>query len=123
MGDKTKRESNESQAKPDPPGSLPEMVIDQGRYRADHEADTEPNQLSLHEKIDVAMTVSRERAGAEKHDDADNEHAKNSQEQKIGALAMHLVSWWRRHWRTKVPSIRAIRARQGERRCPRSMFH
>ena len=118
----TKGESDEGQAEPDPPRPLPEMVVDQGRHRADNKADAEPDHLSLHEKIDVAVTVARERTGAEKHDDADDQHAENGQEQEISTLAMHLVSRRRRHRRTKVCRS-AISARRGERLYIRSIFH
>jgi hypothetical protein len=85
-----KRESDEGQAEPDPPRPLPEMVVDKGCHGADNEANAEPDHLSLYEKIDVTVTVARERTRAEKHDDADDQHAENCQEQKIGTLAMHL---------------------------------
>ena len=65
------------------------MVIDQRSHRADHKSDAEPNRLSLHEKINVSVTVPRKRAGAEKHDDADDQHSQHSQEQEISALTMH----------------------------------
>src|ERR1044071_4651966 len=83
VGHEAKREGDERQAKPDPPGPRPKMVIDDGCYGADNEANSEPSHLSLHKKIDVTMTVARERARAEKHDDTDDQHAKNCQEQEI----------------------------------------
>jgi hypothetical protein len=85
----TKRERNEGEAKPDPPGPQPEMVIDDGTNRADDKSHTQPDRLALDEKIHVAMAVFRKSARAGKHDDADGEHPQNSQAQKISALAMH----------------------------------
>ena len=53
------------------------------------ETDPEPERLAFDEKINVAVTVARECAGAEKHDDADDQHRQHSEKQKISALAMH----------------------------------
>src|SRR2546428_401954 len=37
------------------------------------------------------MAVARESAGAEKHDDADHQHAQHSNEQNVSAFAMHYL--------------------------------
>src|SRR5205085_9719105 len=81
---------DEREREPDPPRPQPEMVIDHRRHRADDETDAEPDRLAFHEEIHVAMAVLRERARAEKHDDADDQHPQHSQEQEVSALAMHL---------------------------------
>src|SRR2546430_5801980 len=90
MRDETKRERDESEPEPDPPGPQPEMIIDNSGDGADHESHAQPDRLAFHEKIHVAMAVLRERARAEKHDDADDQHPQDSQEQKVSALAVHL---------------------------------
>src|SRR4051812_11350920 len=89
MRHETKRQRDEREREPDPPGSQPEMVIDDRRRRADDEADAEPGRLAFHEKIHVAMAVLRERACAEKHDNPDDEHPQDSEEQEVSTLAMH----------------------------------
>src|SRR5262245_8999951 len=66
------------------------MVVDQSRRSTYDEPKTEPNCLSLHKKINVTMTVAGESTRAKEHDDANDQHAQNGQEQKIGTLAMHL---------------------------------
>src|SRR5437660_6303078 len=89
MRNETKRKRREGESEPEPPRPLPEMVIEERSDRADREPHPEPDRLALNEKINVAMAVPRERARAEKHHDPDDEHAENSEEQKVSALAMH----------------------------------
>src|SRR5256885_1731042 len=91
MRDETKRKGDEREREPDPPGPQPEMVIDDRPDRADYEPDAEPDDLPFDEKIHVAVAVLRERARAEKHDDADDQHPQNGEEHEVSALAMHLV--------------------------------
>src|ERR1700674_491129 len=90
MGNETKRERDEREGKPDPPRPLPEMIIEERAHGADRESHAQPDGLALDEKINVAVAIAGERARAEKHHDPDDEHAENSQEQKVRALAMHL---------------------------------
>ena len=87
--EKTKRQPDEREGKPDPPGALPEMVIDQGRGGAGGKANPEPHGVAAEEIIDVVMAVFREGAGAEKNHDADREQAEDSEKQDVGALALH----------------------------------
>ena len=65
------------------------MIVEERSKGADREPDAEPDGLALNEKINVAVAVARECARAEKHHDPDDEHAENSEEQKVSALAMH----------------------------------
>ena len=65
------------------------MIIDQRGKDADHESNPEPNRLPFDEKINVSMAVTRKRARAEKHDDADDEQSQHGEKKDIGALTMH----------------------------------
>ena len=56
------------------------MVIDDRGHRADSEPHAQPDCLAFHEKIHVAVAVLRERARAEQHDDADDQHPQDSEE-------------------------------------------
>jgi hypothetical protein len=56
------------------------MVIHQGRSRAKKKPETQPNALALDKKIDIAVAVTGKRARTEEHDDADNQHAQDSNE-------------------------------------------
>src|SRR2546421_8755624 len=85
----TKRKRGEGESEPEPPRPLPEMVIEERSDRADRKSYPEPDGLTLNEKINVAVAVARECARAEKHHDPDDEHAEDSEEQKVSALAMH----------------------------------
>ena len=67
MGNETERQGDEREPEPDPPGSLPEMVIDQRRGCANDETNPQPERLAFHEKIHVAVTVPREGARAKEH--------------------------------------------------------
>ena len=89
MRNETKHERDYGQTEPEPPGALPEMIVDQGRESTDSQSDSEPNSLAFDEKIDVAVTIAGKSAGAEKHDDADHEHDEHGHEHEICAFAMH----------------------------------
>src|SRR5438477_2140582 len=91
MRDETKGERDEGERKPDPPSSQPEMVVDDGGRRANDESNADPDRLAFHEEIHVAVAVLRERARAEKHDDADDQHPQHSEKQEVSTLAMHSV--------------------------------
>lgn len=90
MGNETKREHSDGESEPEPPGPLPEMIIKERAEGTDPESHAQPDDLAFNEKINVAVAVPRERARAEKHHDPDDQHAENSQKQKVSALAMHL---------------------------------
>ena len=49
----------------------------------------EPESVPAHEKINVAVAVPGERAGAEKNNDADGEQPEDSEKQNVGALPVH----------------------------------
>ncbi len=51
--------------------------------------DSEPNRLASDEKVNIAMTVARKGTRAEKHDDADDEHAEHGQKQDVSTFTMH----------------------------------
>ena len=87
--EKTEGKANQGEREPDPPGALPEMVIDQGGDAAGNHPDPEPERVPAEEIINVVVTVSRESAGAEKDHDADGKQAEDSEKQDVGALAMH----------------------------------
>src|SRR2546422_652923 len=65
------------------------MVVDERGGRANRQSNSEPKTLPLNKKINVAMTITRKSAGAKKHDDADDEHAQNSDEQDVSAFSVH----------------------------------
>ena len=85
----TEDQRHDGQAKPDPPGACPEMIIGERGERADDQPNPEPHRLAFHEKVIVAMAVLRERAGAEEHDDADDQHREHGQRKDVSALTMH----------------------------------
>ena len=87
--EKAERQPDKPERKPNPPGALPEMVIDQRRDGAGDQTQPEPEGMPLEEIIDIALAVLRESAGAEKNDDADRQQAEDSEKQDIGALPMH----------------------------------
>ena len=89
MRNEAKRQRNECETKPKPPCPLPKMVIDERSDRADGQPDSEPNRLASDEEVNIAMTVARKGARAEKHDDADDEHAEHGQKQDVSAFTMH----------------------------------
>ena len=65
------------------------MVVDQRNQGAYGKANSEPNRLSFNEKIDIAMTVSRKRARAKKHDDTDHQQPQHRQKEDVSALTVH----------------------------------
>ena len=105
MWHKTEGQGDDHQAKPDPPRPQPKVVIDEGGKDAGHQAHPEPERLAFNEKVNVVVTITRERARAEKHNDADYQHAEHSEKQDVSALAVHrgmrlllgLLRLWFRH--------------------------
>ena len=79
-GTKQQASATSAETKPDPPGALPKMVIDQRARRCRRRSRRRARPPAFHEKVDVAMAVARERARAEKHDDADDQHARAQRE-------------------------------------------
>ena len=94
--EKAERQPDKRERKPNPPGALPEMVIDQRRDGAGDQTQPEPEGVPAEEIIDIVMAVFRKSAGAEKNHDADGEQAEDSEKQDVGALPMHEVGFARR---------------------------
>ena len=65
------------------------MIIHQRGKDAEHKSNPYPRCLAFDEKINVAMTVARVRAGAEKHYDADHKQSQHCEKKDVGALTMH----------------------------------
>jgi hypothetical protein len=76
---KAKRQSAEGEGKPNPPGALPEMIIDQRRNGAGDQTQTEPEGVPAEEIINIVMTVLSKGTGTEKNHDADGEETKDSE--------------------------------------------
>ena len=89
MRNKTEREGDQGDAKPNPPSALPKMIIQQGCCRTNHQPYGQPKSLTFDKKIDIAMAVACKRARAKKHDNADDKHAKHGDKQDISAFTMH----------------------------------
>ena len=85
----TKYERDRSDTQPNPPGSLPEVIINQGRSDTNDQTNSEPNRLVFEEKVRVAMAVFGKSAGAEKHHDADDEQSQHRNEQEVSAFSVH----------------------------------
>src|SRR4030095_12946086 len=102
---KAERQPAEGEGKPNPPGALPEMVIDQRRHGAGDQTQTEPESVPAEEIINIVMTVLRKGAGAKKNHDADSEEAKDREKQNVSDLPAHpLVTVARRWGRVSRPS-------------------
>ena len=89
MGHETKGQGTERKQEPQPPSVIPEMVVNQRRRDRYRQSDSKPERLAFDEEINVTMSIARKRAGAEKHDDADDQHRQHCQKKKIRALALH----------------------------------
>ena len=75
-GDKAKDQKREGNDKEKPPTLLPPMVVHHCADQRAEERNCQPECLAFDEEIDVAMAFLRERAGAEKHDDAEGGQAR-----------------------------------------------
>src|SRR5205085_2512785 len=84
-----KYERDRGDTDPQPPGALPEMVIDHRRCDAKSEANSKPDRLMFEKKVRIAMTVLGKSAGAEKHHDADDEQSQHRNKQEVSAFPIH----------------------------------
>src|SRR5205807_686638 len=92
VGNVAKQQRHGCDPDPNPPGSLPEMVIDQRRRDADSEPDSKPDRLVFKKKIRIAVAVFRESASAEKHYDADDEEPKHRNKKEVSAFPVHYIT-------------------------------
>src|SRR6478672_6724298 len=60
MRHETKPQSSEGEKEPQPPGVIPEMVIDQCCSDQNREPDPEPESLAFDEKVNIAVGITRE---------------------------------------------------------------
>jgi hypothetical protein len=87
--EETEGKAGNGERKPDPPGALPEMVVDQGGNAAGNHPQSKPERVSAQEIVNVVVTVSREGAGAEQDHNSNGKQTENSEKQDVRALAMH----------------------------------
>jgi hypothetical protein len=55
------------------------MVINQRGRNQNGKANPEPERLAFDKEVNIAMSIAREGAGAEKHDHPDDEHRQHRQ--------------------------------------------
>ena len=72
-------QGSEREKEPHPPGAIPEMVINQRGRNQNGKANPEPERLAFDKEVNVAVSIARECAGAEKHDHPDDEHRQHRQ--------------------------------------------
>ena len=89
MRHETKGQSSEGEKEPQPPGVIPEMVIDQCGTDQNRDPNSKPESLAFDEKVHIAVGITCKSAGAEQHDDSDDEHGQHRQKKEICALALH----------------------------------
>jgi hypothetical protein len=80
MRNKAKDQGDECDAKPQPPGALPKMVIHHRSQGAGNQPNSEPEPLALDKKVNVTVTVVGKGACAKKHHDTDDKQAEHGHE-------------------------------------------